>query len=78
MPTLPDYWGVYQIQNKSPGLLYSLVNLPDKSEFGLFFSMKDVKSSKFYFQMKKKKKKKTGLYSCDILLDLVYMTLCPF
>ena len=40
MPTLLDYQGVSLIQNKSPGLLYSLPNLLDKSKFGFFFFFK--------------------------------------
>ena len=69
-PTLLDYLGVSQIQNKSSGLPYSLPNLPDKSEFGYFF-IKDEKSSKFGLKIKKN----IGfsfhgcLYFCEMLLD---------
>ena len=38
--------GSLPIQKESPGLLYSLPNLQDKSEFG-YFLIKEEKSSKF-------------------------------
>ena len=51
MPTLPDYLGVFWIQNESPSILYSSPTLPDKSKFE-YFSIKEEKSSKFYLQIK--------------------------
>ena len=57
MPTLPDYQGVSRIQNKSPSLdlPYGSPNLPDKSEFGYFFSTKDKKSSELILSPNLKK-----------------------
>ena len=71
MPILPDYPGVSRIQNESPGLPYSSPNLPDKSEFGYFFSTKDEKSSEFYLQIKNNTafSCQVRLYCCEILLD---------
>ena len=55
MPTLAEYPGVSQIQNKSPGLLYGSPNLPDKSEFGyfLFFLQKTKYQVNFISKLKK-------------------------
>ena len=36
MPTLPDYTGVAQIQNKSPGLPYSSPHLTEKVNLDIF------------------------------------------